>query len=338
MDSRFKRNAWGIFLHKGSAVQIGILEPDDFSPKAVGLLERIGVVAFYPGINLDLFLENKDALFIRLNHIINSAFLKHAARLKYLCSPTTGLNHIDLRAAAARKIKVLSLRGETAFLNNIRATPEHAAGMTLALLRNYSSAFQSGDKAVWNRDLYKGDELFGNQIGIVGFGRVGRLLAGYFRAFGAEIFFHDVDNEVPVDKDNGIVRMNDLKSLIENVNVVVLAASYSEKNIGFFSKNYLEMLEGKYFINIARGELVDEQCLIELIKKKFFKGVALDVIAAEGDAENNFALLAALAADRNLIITPHIGGATFNAMARTEEFIASKLVQMIDPAPTEEKV
>jgi D-3-phosphoglycerate dehydrogenase len=317
-------------------VHIGILEPGDFSPIAADLLERIGVVEFYPGNDLDLFLEDKDALFIRLNHIINASFLKRAARLKYLCSPTTGLNHIDMRAASARKIKVLSLRGETEFLDNIRATPEHAVGMTIAILRNYGRAFQRGEKAAWNRDLYKGDELFGNQIGIVGFGRVGRLLAGYFRAFGAEIFYCDVDNDVPVV--NGIVRMDDLKSLIENVNVVVLAASYSEKNIGFFNKSFLEMLGGKYFINISRGELVDEACLIELIKKNFFKGVALDVISAESDDVNNFAILAALAVDRNLIITPHIGGATFISMAKTEEFIASKLVKMIDPAPTEEKI
>jgi D-3-phosphoglycerate dehydrogenase len=228
---------------------------------------------------------------------------------------------------ATRDIQVISLQGETEFLNNIRATPEHAVGLTLALLRNYAKAFQCGKNATWNRDLFKGQEIFCSKIGLIGFGRVGRLLAGYFRTFGAEVSFFDIDKSIPVSE--GAKRRRDLKSLIEDANVIILTASYSKKNIKFFNNRYLEMLRGKYFINISRGELVDEECLIELIEKNFFKGVALDVISGEADGENNFKKLAALAKNRNLIITPHIGGATYNSMAKTEEFIASKLVKKI---------
>lgn len=117
-------------------MQIGILEPSDFSSIAIEKLDNVGQVTNFSGENLNIFLRDKDVLFIRLGYVISKDFMSMAKNLKYLCTPTTGLNHIDLQECKARDIEVISLKGEIDFLSTIRATPEHTFGLTLSLLRN----------------------------------------------------------------------------------------------------------------------------------------------------------------------------------------------------------
>ena len=121
-------------------MQIAILEPKDFSQMALKNLSNMGVVEQYNNENLDKFLFNKEVLFIRLAHLIDKDFLNKLSKIKYICTPTTGLNHIDIEECDKRKIKVISLKGEYDFLTTIRATPEHTFGLTLALIRNYKRA------------------------------------------------------------------------------------------------------------------------------------------------------------------------------------------------------
>jgi D-3-phosphoglycerate dehydrogenase len=307
-------------------VQIGILEPSDFSQKAVNKLKNIGNVSCFDGGNLDTFLHDKEILFIRLGHHINNNFLSKTEKLQYLCTPTTGFNHIDMNSVLKRNIIVVSLKGEDAFLSQIRATPEHAFGLVLALLRRYKYAFLTSGRSEWNRDKYKGEELFGNIVGIIGFGRIGNILANWFHCFGAKVYFYDTKPSIL--KTEHAQRIDALDQMLALVNIVVLAASYSESNRQFLGKRYIDLLKGKYFVNISRGELVDEKYLIEKIKKNFFKGVALDVIESE-NSDNNLQVLLKLAEDKHLILTPHIGGATYESMRKTEEFIVDKLIEKL---------
>jgi D-3-phosphoglycerate dehydrogenase len=158
-------------------MQIGILEPDAFSDRARERLSHLGRVADFDGSDVGVFLADKEALFVRLLHQIGTEILGKAPRLAYLCSPTTGHTHIDLAELAKRGIALLSLKGETEFLDGIRATPEHTMGLILALLRNYRAAFLSERNDHWDRDRCRGEELAGMPVGIIGFGRVGRRVA-----------------------------------------------------------------------------------------------------------------------------------------------------------------
>ena len=108
----------------------------------------------------------------------------------------------------------------------------------------------------------------------------------------------------------------------------MLSASYSKQNERFFGRRYIDSLEGKYFVNISRGELVDEAYLVKKLEDNTIKGVALDVIEDE-QTGTNLSRLIALTKTRNLILTPHIGGATYHSMQKTEEFITSKLLDRI---------
>lgn len=306
-------------------MQIGILEPDGFSPKALSTLRSLGEVQACDQAELPAFLEAQEVLFVRLAHRIDDAFLSMCPRLRWLCSPTTGHNHIDETALAERGVTLLSLRGERHFLETIRATPEHTFGLILALLRRYDKAFFGVAAGRWDRDACRGEELYGNRVGIVGLGRVGYRLASYCSAFGSSVFWFDIE-EVPSEPE--WFRMPDLTSLIEESRIVVLCANHRAGQPPIFRQEEIAALSDRYFINTARGELVDETALLAALRDDRLAGVAVDVIAAEnGDCRLNE--WRALMPSRNIIVTPHIGGATFDSMALTECYIADKLCAAI---------
>ena len=304
-------------------MRIGILEPKDFSQNAIERLKSEGEVVFYNRKNINSFIENLDILFVRLGFYIGEDLLKNARNLKYLCTPTTGLNHIDIEYVNKRNISILSLKGEVAFLSDIRATSEHTFGLILSLLRNYRQAFIS-NKYNFDRDLFKGSEIFDNTIGIVGFGRIGVLLAKYIKGFDGITFFYDSNDDVK--SSYGAKRVDNLGALIEKCNVICLCASYSRKNEEMINEEYIDKLKDKFFINTSRGELVDQNYLINRIKQGYFRGVALDVLKNESKGIKNLEKLLSIDKKQNFILTPHLGGATYTSMKRTEEFIVEKLM------------
>lgn len=305
---------------------IGILEPEDFSEKAIQKLNKIGDVQRYINGRRDQFVSDKEVLFVRLKHYIDNNLLKRARNLKYICTPTTGLIHIDQEEISKMGIEIISLKDESQFLQSIRATPEHAFGLTLALLRRYKEAFLNSRNSKWDRDRYKGYEVNNSHVGIIGFGRVGDLLARYFKAFNANVYYYDTDKKQK--PRHGAIKMNSLNTLIQKAEIIILAASYDMNKQYILDRYKIDMMKDKYLINISRGELIEEKHLIKCIREGHFKGVALDVIDSENKRNNNLAALIK-ATNNNLIITPHIAGATYSSMHRTEEFIADKLIRKV---------
>ena len=307
-------------------MQIGILEAKDFSTRVINDLSSVGKVKIFQNDKLDIFLKDTEVLFIRLKYFIDKDFLTLCKKLKYICTPTTGLNHIDLSECKKRDIKIISIKNETDFLFTIRATPEHTFGLVLSLLRNYKNAFLSKENSLWDRERYKGYELYENSIGIIGFGRVGKILSKYFKVFSSKVYFYDIDDSIK--EIENAKRLNSIEELIKTTNIIILSASYNNSSYQFFNKTYIDMLEKKYFINTARGELIDEDYLLEKIKEDYFCGVALDVIQNE-QLNNNLDRFLELQKNKNLIITPHISGATYNSMHKTEEFVFEKLKEVL---------
>jgi D-3-phosphoglycerate dehydrogenase len=305
---------------------IGILEPADFSPEAIKELNEIGQVKKYnSSLDLGDFLNDVEILFVRLGFYLDADLLNKAPKLKVICSPTTGFNHLDMAEVNKRNIAYLSLKGHTGFLADIRATPEHTLGLILAIIKNYKQAFISDKNDHWNRDACKGFEVFDSTIGIIGLGRVGKILCKYLNVLGGTVMHYDIEKiDFP-----GSTQVNTIGELINSSDIVVLCANYDpEKNVIIGEEEILGM-QGKFFVNTARGELVDEPLLIEYIRKGHFAGVALDVIQDEKDpkAKNKFL---PLINEHNVILTPHIAGATYKSMERTEEFITQKLKEYLD--------
>lgn len=301
-------------------MQIGILEPKGFSAEALATLLQLGEVKTFEGGDLGNFLQPLDALFVRLAYRIDESFLRQSPRLRWLCSPSTGHTHIDETALARQGVELLSLKGERKFLETIRATPEHTLGLILALLRRYRRAFEDVSAGKWDRDACLGENLHGTSFGIVGLGRVGYRLAKYLDAFGAQVSWFDPEN---VPSEPGWRRWPDLPGLIKASRVVVLCASYRSGQPAVIGLREIDAMKGRYFINTARGELVDEEALLEAVRSYRLAGVAVDVITAENDL-HRLEEWRTLLPGRNLILTPHISGATFDSMLKTERFIADK--------------
>ena len=306
-------------------MQIGILEPKDFSIEAINELKTLGQVSAFSNGSIADFILDKTIIFVRLNYFIGKDILENASNLKYICTPTTGLNHLDLNYLRERDIHVISLKGEFDFLSDIRATSEHTFGLILSLLGNYKRAF-SPSKELFDRDLYKGSEIFGNSVGIIGFGRIGILLAKYVEVFNGSCFFFDIDKSKKEIYNS--IKLCSIEEVISRCNIICLCASVEKGNDEFFDKKYIDLLKNKFFINTSRGELINEDYLIKKIKENFFKGVAIDVYQNESKKENNLDEFCAIDQSINFIMTPHIAGATYTSMIRTEDFITKKIINL----------
>lgn len=305
-----------------------ILEPEDFSQKALSRLHEKFEIDSGPFSREELLskISGYEILMVRLSHHIDEELFSAAGKLKIVASPTTGLNHIDCSAAERRGIKVVSLRGEREFLDTISATAEHTWGLALALLRKIPAAHCSVTKGSWNRDLFKGRELSGRCLGIVGCGRLGSKVAAYGRAFGMKVIAHDPYVSVIQD-----IEFVPLEELFGKADVISVHAAYSQETHGLIGKEHFENCrEEAVLINTARGEIIREEDLLEALQKGSLAGAALDVLCSENDLGAAFsnALIAYAREHNNLILTPHIGGATYESMRRTEEFIAEKILCM----------
>jgi D-3-phosphoglycerate dehydrogenase len=308
-----------------------ILEPDGFSSLAAAKLAAVFDLGFGPFDRAALLESIADCsgIMVRLAHRIDKEVIARAGRLSFIASPTTGLNHIDVAAAEQRGVAVLSLRGEREFLDTIHATAEHTWALLLTLLRNVPAAHRSVLDGAWDRDRFRAHELFGRTLGIIGYGRIGSKVANYGRAFGMTIAACDPFVAPPPD-----VRRVDLNELFAISDVISVHAPFSADTSGMIGAAQMASAARRpLFINTARGELVDEEALLAALREGIFAGAALDVLCGEnmpaGVMEASSDLIDFARRNPRLILTPHIGGATFESMSRTEEFITGKILHHV---------
>jgi D-3-phosphoglycerate dehydrogenase len=308
-----------------------ILEPLKFSEHAKRIIKKIGNVTEGPMTRDELLacIDRFEILIIRLGHIIDKEIITKAKRLKVIVSPTTGLDHIDTIEADKNKIVVLSLRNERLFLDTIFATAEHTWALMLALVRNIIPATQHVKKGGWERDHFRGNELYGKKLGILGLGRIGCRVGEYGIAFGMEVMGYDISQHC---KNPKIINKNSLDSLIEDVDILSIHVTSSQKNNEIIGHNELKKIKkGALLINTSRGNVINEKALIDSLNSKHLGGAALDVLQSEySNSENSTLLINYINKNSNLIVTPHIGGCTIESMAKTEIFMASKLLNFVN--------
>tara|TARA_R110002073_G_scaffold157241_5_gene312555 strand:- start:2206 stop:3171 length:966 start_codon:yes stop_codon:yes gene_type:complete len=311
--------------------QILVSESERFSVQAAERLRSIGELTLADLDRSELLsaIEQVDALWIRLRHQIDEEVFAAARNLRVIASPTTGLNHIDLEAAQRHGVRVISLRGEVEFLREIRATAEHTIGLMLAVLRKLPAATEHVIAGNWNRDLFCGRELHGKTVGIVGFGRLGRVVAKYLHAFDTRIIA--VDPNVQQDQVPDYVEMMPLHSLLGESDMVTLHVNLCEQTKGFFGKEQFDRMQtGSWFINTSRGELVDETAFLDALQSGKLTGAAVDVLSDERtNGMSHHPLVAYARQNPQLLITPHIGGCTTESMIKTEMFLAEKLCAVL---------
>ncbi len=311
---------------------VRIAEPENFSPEALAILEEHAEVLMEPVSqeNLHDALADCDVLWFRLGLRFNALTIKNAGRCSILATPVTGLDKIDLEACDRHHMRVLSLRGEVNFLNNIRATSELTVGLTLSLLRNIPAATTDVTLGHWDRDAWCGRELFGSTVGIVGCGRIGRHLASYYRAFGMNVIGYDPRTDFPHDQ---IERVDSLDELMQRADVVSLHVAYNSSTRHLIGRREIGLMKkSAILVNTARGGVLDDRALADAIIRGQIAGAAVDVLDGEPDIAGNPLLELARNTNR-MLITPHIGGKTRESCEKTERFLAEKVVKaLMQPA------
>lgn len=309
-----------------------LTEPKGYSPAAIGVLKALGPVASFKDAKKKRLLKRADILVVKLGMKISKRVMNMMPRLKVIGTSTTGLNHIDLNEAKRRGIAILSLRGETKFLKTIFPTAEETFGLIIMLMRNLHSGFDSIREEKWLKERFYGHELFGKVLGVVGFGRLGSMLARFGRAFGMEVIACD-PNVSAKEMRKEKVRKAEIDEIFRRSDIVSVHVLLTPDTLHLIKRRHFKLMKpSAYFINTARGEIIDESALLDALNKKWIAGAALDVLANEdprGGHIKNHPLVRYAKAHNNLIIVPHLGGATYESMARTEDFIAGKIVRFI---------
>ena len=307
------------------------LEPQDYSPVARAVLDRLGDVSDGPLTRSELMdrVGECNVLIVRLAHRIDREILDRAGQLRVVVSATTGLDHIDAEYAASKGIAILSLRGEVEFLRGIPATAEHTWALLLALVRNLPAAVQSVRAGEWDRDRFKGHELAGQQLGILGLGRIGEMVAHYGLAFGMRVSAYDPFRQGWMER---VERASSQADLFGRSNVLSIHVPLNEQTVRLVGEAELVHLPaGALLVNTARGQVIDELALLQALESGRLAGAALDVLAEETRGQlQTSPLLAYARSHANLIITPHLGGATVESMAATEVFMANKLKEFLE--------
>jgi D-3-phosphoglycerate dehydrogenase len=313
-----------------------LTEPEGYSEAALQLYSRAGCTIRagtpeYEGLSP----KDVTTIVIRLGRYIDGTYLSQFPRLRFIVSPTTGLNHIDHAACSARGIEIISLKGETAFLDSITATSELALGLMMALVRHIPAAHHSVTAdMLWNRDLFCARMLSRMTVGVIGFGRLGRQMARICSGTGMRVIACDPYVHNDVFTAAGVSRTS-LEELAENSDVISIHVDYRPENDGMIDAAFLSHCRpGTLMINTARGELCDEEAVAAALDSGTLGGLATDVLRDEQSraalAEHPFVVRARKG--MNILITPHLGGCCTDAMRETEEFAARKLLDRLESA------
>ncbi|MNX73709.1 D-3-phosphoglycerate dehydrogenase [compost metagenome] len=304
-----------------------ITEPNNFSPKALAILSGafdVKSIKVKDREELKLEISSVDAIFIRLGFVIDKEILDKANNLKFILTATTGLDHIDVDYFKSLGGEVISLKDEVDFLKSIPSTAEHTWALLLALLKKVPTSFDHVKKGGWNRNLFINTNLKEKKIGILGLGRVGAQVADFAKAFGMEIGFFDVKNV-----ESQFLRFNGPEELFKWADIITIHIPFSVENEKFINKELLSFVKkGTLLINTSRGGIWDENEIARLIVNGNFSGIATDVLENElnGETIELNPLVDLARQSYNVVITPHIAGATKESMEMTEEFVAKKLI------------
>lgn len=271
-------------------------------------------------------IKNIHVLFTRLRNRIDAEVLEAAPNLRFIVTNTTGLGHIDLAESAKRNVRVISLRGETDFLKEIRATAELTLALMLALVRHLPAACEHAKRGNWNRDLFQGNELYDKTVGVVGYGRLGQIVARYFAAMDMKVLVTDPHMESKEIQPD--IKPVSMRELLYCADIVTIHVNLCNSTQGFFGRDqFSNMKKGAWFVNTARGELIDEHALLAALKSGRLTGAALDVLSDENPEDmKKHRLIRYAQIHDNLILTPHIGGNTIESSQKTELFLVHKLL------------
>lgn len=285
-----------------------VLLADQIAPEGIRVLEEAAGIqvderAGIDASELEAAIGNYDALIVRSRTRVTAAILEAGQRLRVVGRAGVGLDNIDVDAAAKRGIAVLN-----APAGNVVSAAELTMALMLSLVRHVPQAAASLKRGEWERNRFKGVELHGKTLGLIGAGRIGAEVAKRALAFGMQVIIHDpyLSDERARDIGAELVTFHEL---FRAADLVSIHTPLTEETRGLIGADQLAMMKPTaYLINAARGGVVDETALVEALQKGELAGAALDVFEEEPVAADNTLLRL-----DNVIAIAHLGAATHEA-------------------------
>ena len=297
-------------------MKILCITPIDNIKGAKENLESIGDVTYFEDITkkiliIELIKHKYDVIFTnpnRQNFKLDDIVL-HNSSVKIICTASTGTNHIDKEYCEKNGINIISITTDYDILETITSTAEMAFTLMMMSLRNIVPANQSVINENWDCEPYIGRQVNKLTIGIIGYGRLGTMMASYCKSFGAEVLIYD-----PYKRTDEYYNITNLNYLFSVCDVISLHVHVNEETKHMINKNVLNHAkENLILVNTSRGEIVDEDDVYESLKSNILGKYATDVLEEEfGNMQ-----LSRIWRNRDeinkILIVPHIGGMTHDA-------------------------
>lgn len=245
------------------------------------------------------------------NVMIDQRLIDRGKKLKCVTTASTGTVHIDKSYLKRKKIKLISLTKEYKTIEKISSTAEHALALTLSKIRSVVPSSQSVKNGEWNYTKFIGRQFTELKVGIIGYGRLGKKYSKYLLALGSKVFVHDPFKKV---KNKKIIKSKNLKNIFLNCDIISLHLHVNKNTIKMINKKILKFAKKNLLlINTSRGELINENDLINFLNKNPNSSYATDVLADEVKNKKNNKLIKLFKKNNQILITPHIGGMTTEA-------------------------
>ena len=264
--------------------------------------ELIEILKNDKSINALFTNPNKQGFILDEEVFINS-------NIKIINTASTGTNHIDKVYCTNNNIKIYSLTKDYDLINQLTSTSELAFGLMISLLRKIPFSFDSVKNYEWNYEKYIGRQVKDFNLGVIGYGRLGKMMVHYGLAFGMNVYVYDPYQKVEIEN----IKQVTLNELLNNSDVVSLHVHVTDETRKMINKDFIEkMKNNSYLINTSRGELVDELEILKNLENGKLAGYGTDVIADEfNDIKQSKLIEYSKNEKYNIVITPHIGGMTY---------------------------
>jgi D-3-phosphoglycerate dehydrogenase / 2-oxoglutarate reductase len=260
-----------------------------------------------------------DAILIRSATKMTPELIELATNLKVIGRAGTGVDNVDIAAATRRGIIVAN-----APESNSVAAAEHTLALALALFRNVPQAHESLVAGRWDRAKFKGAELYGKTLGVVGFGRIGQLVAKRAQSFEMDVVAFDKFVSAERFRDLGVEGVESIEELLGKSDLVTLHVPKTPETIGLIDAGAIAtMVDGARLVNCARGELVDLDDLLAGLESGKLAGAALDVFPSEPFTDHP------LFSRSDVVVTPHLGASTAEAQDRAGIVTAEQVTEAL---------
>jgi D-3-phosphoglycerate dehydrogenase / 2-oxoglutarate reductase len=257
-----------------------------------------------------------DGIVIRSATKMTAELIEQATSLKAIGRAGVGVDNVDVPAATKRGIVVAN-----APESNVVTAAEHTMALLLALARNVPQAYASLVAGKWDRSKYSGVELYEKTLGILGFGRIGQLVAQRARGFGMRVLAFDPFVSAERYRDLGVEKAESPEDIYAQADFITIHLPKTPETEGFLNAEaFAKMRDGARVLNVARGGLIDEAALKDALDSGKVGGAALDVFPSEPMTESP------LFAYSNVVVTPHLGASTVEATDRAGYQSAEQVV------------